>query len=384
MDDFTAHPRERLALLASEVDATLPRTKKSLVKAGIASLLLGSALSLWAQSTSAHAASVGGTTSADAAYRKTNDLPPRRQWEANYGYCGEVSLISAGMYYGQYVSQYDARAIASKNTDQSKKGSQLLLGVNDTYAAAQMHLNAMEWKGVGNTEHFLKWVKGKVASGYPVAIGVYKNSRSFDESSDPDAGDKQYDHIVLVTGVSSTHPLKPSAYHSNDVLTFSDNGLWSADGEPNFIYKPPFASFLANRRQANSNSHPIYSLPNDGRNYGVAITGIIDGDGQTLPIRLSTNANYEQPVMKEGSNARPPAQELMLTIMVSGLVPGLSYNLYRYDSFQSVPNAAFNAAADNADKKWEIKIESGSTFSMKEQIKSNQIVVYRAVPKTAP
>ncbi|WP_179257826.1 hypothetical protein [Burkholderia sp. AU6039] len=116
----------------------------------------------------------------------------------------------------------------------------------------------------------------------------------------------------------------------------------------------------------------------------MAITGIIDGDGQTLPIRLSTNANYEKPVIREGSNARPPAQELMLTIIILGLVPGLSYNQYRYDSFQSVPNAAFNAAADNADKKWEIKIESGSTFSMKEQIKSNQIVVYRAVPKTAP
>jgi hypothetical protein len=41
----------------------------------------------------------------------TNNIPPRLQWEANFGYCGEVSLISAGLYYGQYLSQYDARAI---------------------------------------------------------------------------------------------------------------------------------------------------------------------------------------------------------------------------------------------------------------------------------
>ncbi|PLP55660.1 hypothetical protein CYK37_29475 [Mesorhizobium loti] len=311
-------------------------------------------------------------------------MPPRHQWEANYGYCGEVSLISAGLYYGQYVSQYDARAIASKNADQSTEGSQLLLGVNDADAAAKMHLKATQWKGAANPENFLTWVKEKVASGYPVAIGVYKNARSFEESNDPEAGDREYDHIVVVNGISSKHPFRPSAYHSDDVITFSDNGLWSPDGEPDFIYKSPFGSFQANRRQANSRSHPIYSLRNDGRNYGVAITGIIDRDGQTLPVRVSTNVNYEKPVMDEGANTRPASQDLTLTVTVSGLVPGVSYNLYRYNEFQSVPNAGFNAAADKADKTWEIKIKSGSSFSMKEKIKSDQIAVYRAVPETAP
>jgi hypothetical protein len=49
----------------------------------------------------------------------TNNIPSRLQWEANYGYCCEVSLISAGLYYGQYLSQYDARAIASRDKPQS-------------------------------------------------------------------------------------------------------------------------------------------------------------------------------------------------------------------------------------------------------------------------
>ena len=46
-------------------------------------------------------------------------IPPRRQWEGNGGYCGETVMISAGLYYGQYVSQYDARAFASDG-DQSE------------------------------------------------------------------------------------------------------------------------------------------------------------------------------------------------------------------------------------------------------------------------
>ena len=40
-------------------------------------------------------------------YKLKNDIPLRIQWDANSGYCGEVSMISAGLYYGQYLSQYD-------------------------------------------------------------------------------------------------------------------------------------------------------------------------------------------------------------------------------------------------------------------------------------
>lgn len=355
----------------------------------MASLLLGTALTLCAQASNAFTTGANGTTPAATtkSYRKTNDIPPRHQWEANYGYCGEVSLISAGLYYGQYVSQYDARAIASKNVNQSTEGSQLLLGVNDSYAAAQMHLTAIAWKNTStsNTNNFLAWVKENVAAGYPVAIGVYYNQRSFEVSNDPNAGDDEYDHIVPVTRVSSKHPLaKPSVYYADDKITFSDNGLYTPNGKPTYVYEYPFGSFQANRREANSKAHPVYSLARGGSNYGLAITGVIDHDGQTLPVRLSTNVNYEKPVMREGSNTRPASRNLTLTATVSGLRPGVSYNLYRYDSFRSVPNSAFNAEAAKAARKWKIKIKSGSSASVTERIKSDEIAVYRAVPETAP
>ncbi|MCX7218504.1 MAG: hypothetical protein NTY70_06060, partial [Burkholderiales bacterium] len=34
-------------------------------------------------------------------YAMSLAIPPRHQWNVNYGYCGEVSFISAGLYYGQ-------------------------------------------------------------------------------------------------------------------------------------------------------------------------------------------------------------------------------------------------------------------------------------------
>jgi len=370
--------------------STVYRIRPSNVKTGIAPLCLGSALALFTHLPTAYAGSAFGNSAparAQASYSKTNDIPPRLQWEANYGYCGEVSLISAGLYYGQYASQYDARAIASKNADQSTEGSQLLPGVNDTFAAAQMHLTALAWKNTStsDTKSFLAWVKENVAAGYPVVIGVYYNQRSFEASNDPNAGDDEYDHIVPVTGVSSKHPLtEPSVYYNDDELTLSDNGLFTPNGKPAYIYSYPFGSFQASRKQANSKAHPVYSLSRGGSNYGVAITGIIDRDGQALPVRLSTNVNYEKPHMPDGSNNRPASQDLTLTVTVSGLVPGVSYNLYRYNSFQSVPNAAFNAGAAKAYKKWKINIKSGSSLSIQEKIKSNEIAVYRAVPETAP
>ncbi|MBV8491774.1 MAG: hypothetical protein JO199_14705, partial [Candidatus Eremiobacteraeota bacterium] len=47
------------------------------------------------------------------AYCRRNAIPVRWQWMNNAGYCGETALIAAGLYYGQYTSQYVARQLAS-------------------------------------------------------------------------------------------------------------------------------------------------------------------------------------------------------------------------------------------------------------------------------
>lgn len=389
MFDFTRLLQHRFKHVPATIYSGLSCDEFANIKAGVTLLFATGALTLCTQLPSAYAAIVDSSTSGSAQkiYSKTNDITPRLQWTANFGYCGEVALISAGLYYGQYVSQYDARSIASKNINQSKEGSQLLIGANDAYAAAQMHLNAVEWKSVttSTANNFLAWVKENVVAGYPVIIGIYENHHSFDGSNDENAGDAEYDHIVPVTGVSSKNRLtKPSVYYNDDMIAFSDNGLWSPTGQPTYLYHYAFESFQANRKEANSKSHPVYSLARGGSNYGVAITGIIDHDGKTLPVRLSTDLNYEKPVMQEGSNNRPAPMDLTLTITVSGLEPGTSYNLYRYNSFKSVPNSAFNGNASKADKKWKLNIKSGSTYSMKEKISSDQTAIYRAVPDTSP
>jgi hypothetical protein len=302
------------------------------------------------------------------------DVPPRLQWMANFGYCGEVSLISAGLYYGQYASQYQVRAIASPGTPQYTSASQLLLGVNDAAAAAKMHLSAIEWntKAERTTGEFLAWVARNVSLGRPVAIGVYNNEYLLYGKTNPQAGDALYDHIVPVTSVR------------NETLTFSDNGLWSPSGSPRYLFTYGFASFQKTRAQANAKNGTVYSLANGGQNYGIAIAGVADADRETVPVRLSTNVNDEIPAMRNGSTVRPKPMPLLLTVAVSNLKPGVSYNLYRYDRFTAVPDSGFNAHASAAAQHWSIRIARGSTYALTQRILSDQVAVYRAVPAAAP
>lgn len=316
-------------------------------------------------------------------YIQKNNIPPRLQWNANQGYCGEVALISAGLYYGQYMSQYTARAIAIKNKPQTK--GQLLLGVNAKYAATQMHLRSVEWNTASekSTDQFLVWVKHNVAKGYPVAIGIYTNEYLFYGNKNPNAGDPLYDHIVPVTEFSSQYPLN-SGYHGKDIIYFSDNGLWGNIHYRPYIFHYTCNNFQANRRQANAKNGVIYSLADGGINYGIAIMGVMDLNNDTLPVRVQTNVNYEKPSIKNGSNQEPIPMPLVLKITVSNLEPGIFYNVYKYNNVKSVPNSQFNAKASNAYKRWKIKIDSGTSYTITDHICSNEVAIYRAVKARAP
>ena len=320
-------------------------------------------------------------------YTAGSRLPARIQWNANYGYCGEVSFISAGLNYGQYVSQYDARAIASKNARQSLESSQLLLGVNDVATAKAMRLSATAFNTAQqpNSTAFLTWVKSNVTAGYPVVIGVFQNQSRFYGSRNLNAGDAEYDHIVTATGITSTRPLTgPATYYADDVLTFNDNGLWTKtpNGQPQNAFSYSFGTFATTRQRANATTAPVYSLKS-GADYGIAITGIMDVNRETVPVRLTTSTNAETPAMINGSSTRPAAKPVTLTITVSNLKPGTTYTLYRYNSMANVPDSKFNANATKAAQKWTIKIASGTTYTMTQTINSNETAVYRAVPVAA-
>ena len=292
------------------------------------------------------------------------------------------------MYYGQYFSQYDARALASPGVAQNLENSQLLIGVNDVATAARMHLAATAWTPQQSPDPtpFLAWVKGNVARGYPVVIGLYTNNYKFDGATSPNAGNSEYDHIVTVTGIQSRATISnPATYLAADVITIEDHGIWTDPGStvPPFFLSFPAGILQATRQQANSAAAPVYSLASDTPNYGIAITGVLDTDRVTLPVRLTSSANSETPNMADNATARPASKPVTLTVTVSNVTPGVAYNLYRYASMASVPGARFNATEAQAAQKTAFTIGAGTTYTTSVTIASSDVAVFRAVPASA-
>ncbi len=322
-------------------------------------------------------------------YEQTIAMAPRRQWNANSGYCGETSFISAGMYFGQYCSQYTARAIASPGVPQSSAESQLLLGVNEIAAARRMRLEAMPFydETQRSTPEFLSWLKSTFLAGHVVILGVYNNLRALAE---PQLlpGFETYDHIVPMLAFGSQRPLDtdPDRARPSDAITFSDNGLYGPVGEPpqyplRFSYR--LRSFPRTRRAANRANGPIYSVRRTPPNYAVAVTGIVDLDGVTIPVRLTSDLDGE-PAMVHGSDVPPAPVPMTLTATVTIPDPQVAYTVYRYDDFAQVPAASFNASADRAVESWTIPPGSGAAYVITIATWSDATVVLRAVPQSAP
>lgn len=335
--------------------------------------------------TSAHA-----KTPSTTYWERGTPMTPRFQWNANSGYCGETAFISAGMRFGQYTSQWTARALASPGVDQWKAKSQLLLGSKSLRAAKAMKLDARAFSGADQVSvpQYLGWVKKRFLSGDVVIIGVLNNTKILGERPE-DKGDPSYDHIVPVFGIGSGSPMKDSGYHPTDSITISDNGLHNIGPNIPYLYTYEFATFPRTRAEANAIGGPVYALRDRPENYGTAVSGVLDPDGVTIPVRLTSNADGEGVQNGSGPNqvmkSAPAATPITLTATVHLPDRSKAYRVYLYDDFSKVPKRGFNAKADHAMSVWTIPAGSASSvWTVTIQAMSSDTRAFRAVPVSAP
>jgi hypothetical protein len=150
----------------------------------------------------------------------------------------------------------NASIILSRIPAKLQNNCELLIGVNDVKTANQMHINSISWTK-RNTTQFLAWVKKNVLAGYPVTIALFMNQ------------------------------LNDTSYYADDVIIFSDNGLWMPPGGPPYIFNYTFGSFQANRKEANKPKAALYSLSRATHNYGLTMTGVKDVNGDCVPVSVS-------------------------------------------------------------------------------------------------
>ena len=148
-----------------------------------------------------------------------------------------------------------------------------------------------------------------------------------------------------------------------------------------YLFNCTFDSFQASRKQANDKNAAIYSLPNTGSNYGLAIDGLKDVNNELVPVQVTTDLNYESPEIGRNSNIRPVAMNITLTITATNTAydGATDFTLYKYDSLAKVPESNYHGHAADATASWTFSVGKGLKFVMTESVQSDKVAVYRCV-----
>lgn len=297
-------------------------------------------------------------TSTVAVYATTTkllDIPWRHQWLNDGGYCGETSIQSIALYNGTYVSANLARIYG---------GGEVIIGadVDPPYGNASAVYNKLKltydrWDymagGVWQYDDFLVWMKQHLNQDHPVVFGVYLN----------DCNDPDFDHIVHAIGFSAT---SVDTYSDIDTITFYDNFL------PAQSYTRTFESFVDTRKNWDS-SAPYYACLPAKYDYGDAITGIVDPNNETYPVKLAVDVN-EEPNVTQGESP----VNMNATITISDLTPGNTYLLLRYNDYTNIPSQDFKQLSSQADSVVTFTVTS-TTATLSDTIMSDTLAAYRCV-----
>jgi hypothetical protein len=213
--------------------------------------------------------------------------------------------------------------------------------------------------------------------GYAVTLCVYTNEYLFYGETDPHAGDPEYDHIVSVYSIFSAHD--DDAYHDDDVLVFSDHGLWSPRTAPQYLFTYTFGEIQGTREEANAPDGHVYTIASVAYNFGIAHVGPEDEGGELLPLVVRTSVNYEAPPIADGSSVRPAPMPLSLSVALAGLVPGVQYVLYSYGRPETVPVAAFNANNASADAAMRFVADATGGMTVEVPTDTGRMSFFRAV-----
>ena len=275
-------------------------------------------------------------------------VTPFYQWENNDGYCGEVSMMQAGMSNGQWMSQFNARLVCGTGLSQSgpdgacaahhhipNYNAQLLIedpgtGVTgpNRYASAalclwnsRLHASTFDYTGqstgMAGFEQYMSWVKKEVIRGNQVTVALLYNGGT----------DRQYDHEVSVIKIGTNHSPSDATYYPDDVLYIDDHGVYTLSGKrftsnpaippgaggdgigcTPYVFGYTFASLANTRQGANRKGAQAYSIviPGDHtihtgaggsgydtvaitgpHNYGFSVAGPEDRSSETLPVALT-------------------------------------------------------------------------------------------------
>lgn len=269
------------------------------------------------------------------------NIPPRKQWDNDGGYCGACTIQQIAAYYGTYVSQSVCRLILDP-----QRRLEVLVAVNEEAVldALGFRTETWDWHQMDLWQEYLRWIKNHVDKGSPVMITTFMQG-----GSDPD-----YDHIMPAVGVKYS---QKTVYDGEDELTFNDN----------FTAVPHIRTF-----QSLPDTRYVYNIPTR-TNYGCAVPGTKDINSETIQTHLHIHS-WEEPNVSLGNS--PVLMNGTLTI--GPLEKGKFYSLLRYNRYQDVPDENFTESQYSTIQTFEA-IDTSHQFPV--QFMSDGFAAFRCVPK---
>jgi len=287
------------------------------------------------------------------------NVPPRRMWgwdPADSGYCGETATQSAALYFGNYVSQQVVRDVATGGNDQ------FLIAVSDTTAAKQLKLTSDEFaykkEKKPQAKSYLAFLKKHLDMGHPVVAGF------FEKAPNRDAGDKNYDHIMIVIGYTVDADGNMENLYINDFYE-KYTRLEAIKGKT--------------RKQCKASTDPEQPFKyciTSPVNYGMAISGNLDKNDELYRAQLFAPWHEPDDGIEDKVNAAPV--EMSMTLVVKGLTVGSNISCVRFDSHKNVPSKNF-LSSKKWTKRWDFTATKTSYKIMVDPIMSNTEAYYRCV-----
>jgi len=290
----------------------------------------------------------GRCTPPPAKYTKVLPLKPRQQWNINGGFCGALSVQSAALAFGAWISQDLVRKATpqGKGHGSAKEGYEVLPG-NIADSARNLKLAAEEWdytQSKPQIEGYKRWLKKHLSQGHPVVMfPMCKGDAHLPyNGSNPNGG--RFDHVEPLWGIGSDHPLDDDKVYGSDwILHGSDQDLETYYRTFDSLQDTTAMDGNCKDAQAGFRRNEMYPCLYDQVVYGLAITGLLTKG--TLPTTLAVDRQDEPNVRF----FQRPA-ELHGTVTVSGLQKGGKYVLCRFSGTHAVP------VSPPFDKGYEYKI----------------------------
>jgi hypothetical protein len=355
-------------------------------------MLLGSAAAV------AAATAVGGAPSP-----RLLDIPPRFMWgwaPGVSGYCGSVSMQSAGIYYGNWFTEDYVRG-----TSGGHDGAHQMyitypqdLAIPDTAlisACPKLRMNCTQWDYHVAPQpqyvDFLRWTASAIDAGHPVLLGLFWGAEATPNPT--------FDHIVPMVGYenatadhqqqqqpppsSSPPPPPPPQQQQQQQPSQSTVGaVYYNDLHANVTTRAVVSDFVRNRSTCITAERfgPESFCLQYYVNFGIDVSGNlqepVEGEAPLRPVRL-VMGEWTEPDYSEEDKLHEPPVLLSAQVVVSALTVGSTYALLRFDDPLLTPVSGFLRSPNVREKN--VFVASAPTARFNRTFMSNTTQLFRCV-----